>query len=160
IVGTRVPRLDGKAKATGEAKYSIDVRLPGMLYGRILRCPHPAATVKTLDLSAAKRMPGVRAVLGIAKPGGRPRLPGQEVAAVAAEAAEEANDGVAAIQVCYDARPFVVALEAARKADAPLVFEGKAETKTSGGDVETGNKKNLPRNGNVLGPRASSKGDV
>ena len=69
IVGTRQPRLDGKAKTTGEAKYSIDVRLPGMLYGRILRCPLPAATVKSLDLSAARKMPGVRAALALAEPG-------------------------------------------------------------------------------------------
>ena len=63
ILGTRVPRLDGKPKATGEAKYSIDVRLPGMLYGRILRCPLAAATVTSVDLSAARTMPGVRAAL-------------------------------------------------------------------------------------------------
>jgi xanthine dehydrogenase YagR molybdenum-binding subunit len=159
ILGGRVPRLDGKAKTTGEAKYSIDVRLPGMLYGRILRCPLPAATVKSLDLSAAKKMPGVRAVLVIAKPGDKLRFAGQEVAAVAADTPDQAGDALAAIQVAYDARPFVVAMDAARKPDAPLVFEGRTETKTSGGDVESG-AKNLPRNGNVLGPRASSKGDV
>ncbi len=55
IVGTRVPRLDGKAKTTGEAKYSIDVRLPGMLYGRILRCPLAAATVRSVDLVRGAR---------------------------------------------------------------------------------------------------------
>src|SRR4029453_17070267 len=53
----------------------------------------------------------------------------------------------------------VVGLEAARKAGAPLVFEGQAETKTTGGDVEV-SKKKLPRNGNVLGPRSTVKGDV
>ena len=63
ILGTRVPRLDGPAKVTGEARYAIDQRLPGMLYGKILRSPYPAATVKVLDLTAAKKMSGVRAVL-------------------------------------------------------------------------------------------------
>jgi len=132
IVGARVPRLDGKAKATGEAKYSIDVRLPGMLYGRILRCPLAGEKV---------------------------RFAGQEVAAVAAATPEQADDALAAIRVAYTARPFVVGLEAARKPGAPLVFEGKAETKTSAGEVEAA-EAGLPRNGNVLGPRSSEKGNA
>ena len=159
IVGTRVPRLDGKAKATGEAKYPSDVRLPGMLYGRILRCTLPAATVKSLDLSAARKMPGVRAVIAIAEPGEKLRFAGQEVAAVAAETPDQADDALAAIAVVYDSRPFVVRLDDAKKRDAPLVFEGKAQTQTSGGDVESGGK-NLPRHGNVLGPRSTVKGSV
>lgn len=159
IVGTRVPRLDGKAKTTGEAKYPIDVRLPGMLYGRILRCPLAAATVKSLDVSAARRMPGVRAAIVILEPGEKARFAGQEVAAVAADTPEQAEDALGAIRVVYEPRPFVVTLDAARRPDAPLVFEGRAETKTSGGDVETG-KKNLPRNGNVLGPRSTNKGSI
>src|SRR5262245_1454650 len=85
ILGTRVPRLDGKAKATGEAKYPSDVRLPGMLYGRILRCPYAAATVKSIDLEPARKMPGVKAVLAIASPGDKLRYAGQEVAALAAD---------------------------------------------------------------------------
>jgi CO/xanthine dehydrogenase Mo-binding subunit len=159
IVGTRVPRVDGKAKTTGEAKYPSDVRLPGMLYGRILRCPLPAATVKSLDLAAARKMPGVRAVLAIAEPGEKLRFAGQEVAAVAAETPDQADDALAAIAVAYDPRPFVVRLDDAKKPDAPLVFEGKAQTQTSGGDVESGGK-NLPRHGNVLGPRSTVKGSV
>ena len=159
VVGTRQPRLDGKAKTTGEAKYSIDVHLPGMLYGRILRCTLPAATVKSLDLSAARKMPGVRATIALAEPGERLRFAGQEVAAVAAETPDQAEDALAAIRVAYDPRPFVVSLDDARKSGAPLVFEGKTETKTSGGDVESGGK-NLPRHGNVLGPRSTVKGDV
>jgi xanthine dehydrogenase YagR molybdenum-binding subunit len=159
IVGSRVPRLDGKPKATGEAKYSIDVRRPGMLYGRILRCPLAAATVTSVDLSAARKMPGVRAALVLAEPGEKVRFAGQEVAAVAAATPEQADDALAAIRVAYEPRPFVVGLEAAKKPNAPLVFEGKAETKTSAGEVESA-KKSLPRNGNVLGPRSTNKGNV
>ncbi len=159
IVGARVPRLDGKAKATGEAKYSIDVRLPGMLYGRILRCPLAAATVTSVDLSEARKMPGVRAALALAEPGEKVRFAGQEVAAVAAATPEQADDALAAIRVAYTARPFVVGLEAARKPGSPLVFEGKAETKTSAGEVEAA-EAGLPRNGNVLGPRSSEKGNA
>ncbi len=159
ILGKRVPRLDGKAKATGEARYSIDVRVPGMLYGRILRCPLAAATVRSLDLSAARKMPGVRAVLAIAEPGEKIRFAGQEIAAVAAETPEQAGDALSAIVVAYDPRPFVVGLEEAKKTGAPLVFEGKADTKTTAGDVES-RSKGVPRNGNVLGPRSTEKGNV
>jgi xanthine dehydrogenase YagR molybdenum-binding subunit len=159
IVGTRVPRLDGKAKTTGAARYSIDVRLPGMLYARILRCPLAAATVTSVDVAEAKKMPGVRAVLVIAEKGSRIRFAGQEIAAVAAETPEQASDAIGAVQVAYTPRAFVVDIEAARKDGAPLVFDGQVETKTSGGDVES-KAKGLARKGNVLGPRATNKGNV
>jgi xanthine dehydrogenase YagR molybdenum-binding subunit len=160
IVGTRVPRLDGRPKTTGEAKYASDVRLPGMLYGKILRCPLPAATVKSIDLTEARRRPGVRAALAIAKPGEKMRFAGQEVAALAADTPEQAIDALSAIKVEYAALPFVVHADDARKDGAPLVFEKGPETKTSGGDVETSSKKALPRKGNVVGPRVFTKGDA
>ncbi len=159
ILGGRVPRLDGKAKATGEAKYPSDVRLPGMLYARILRCPYAAATVKSIDLVPGRTMPGVKAALALAEPGEKMRFAGQEVAAIAADTPERAEDAVRAIKVVYEPRPFVVGIDAARKPDAPLVFEGKAETKSSAGEVES-RAKSLPRNGNVLGPRSTVRGNV
>jgi xanthine dehydrogenase YagR molybdenum-binding subunit len=159
IVGTRVPRVDGKAKTTGTARYSIDVRLPGMLYGRILRCPLAAATVSSVDVTEAKKMPGVKAVLVIAEKGDKIRFAGQEIAAVAAETPEQAADALGAVKVAYAPRGFVVGIEAARKDGAPLVFEGQADTKTSGGEVES-KAKGLPRKGNVVGPRATNKGNV
>ena len=160
ILGTRVPRLDGRPKTTGEAKYASDVRLPGMLYGKILRCPLPAATVKSVDVSEALRRPGVRAALEIAKPGEKMRFAGQEVAAIAADTPEQAIDALSAIKVDYAALPFVVSPDDARKDGSPLVFEKGPETKTSGGDVETSSKKSLPRKGNVIGPRTFTKGDA
>ncbi len=160
ILGTRVPRLDGAAKVTGQARYSIDQRLPGMLYAKILRSPYPAATVKAVDLDAAKKMPGVRAALVIAKPGEKVRFAGQEVAAIAADTPERAIDALAAIRVQYQPGPFVVDLEAARKEGAPPVFEqGQAGTKTSAGDLPSA-RKTLPRKGNVQGPRLSEKGNI
>lgn len=159
ILGTRIPRLDGPAKTTGEARYSIDVRLPGMLYGRILRSPIAAATVRAVDLSAAQKMPGVEAVLVIAEPGSVVRFAGQEIAAVAADSPERAEDAAKAIRVTYEPRPFVVDAQAAVKASAPLVFEKGPETKTSAGDMP-GAAKPLPIQGNVQGPRASEKGNV
>jgi len=160
ILGTRVPRLDGRPKTTGEAKYASDVRLPGMLYGKILRCPLPAATVKSVDVSEALRRPGVRAALEIAKPGEKMRFAGQEVAAIAADTPEQAIDALSAIKVDYAALPFVVSPDDARKDGSQLVFEKGPETKTSGGDVETSSKKSLPRKGNVIGPRTFTKGDA
>jgi xanthine dehydrogenase YagR molybdenum-binding subunit len=159
LLGTRVPRLDGPAKASGQARYPIDVRLPGMLYGKILRSPYPAATVLEVDLAAARKMPGVRAAVSILEPGNPVRFAGQEVAAVAADSPERAEDALSAIRVRYEPRPFVVDPEAARKAGAPLVFEGKVETKTSAGD-NPGAAKPLPMEGNVQGPRASETGNV
>src|SRR5262245_22635010 len=62
LIGTRIARLDGPDKSTGRAKYSYDVNRPGMLHGLILRCPHAHAKIKAIDLSDAKKMPGVKAV--------------------------------------------------------------------------------------------------
>ena len=65
IVGTSAPRVDVKDKATGQALYAADIRLPGMLYGKVVRCwEHAHARVKRLDLSAAAASPGVVRVLG------------------------------------------------------------------------------------------------
>jgi CO/xanthine dehydrogenase Mo-binding subunit len=63
-IGKRgVSRLDGYEKASGSAQYTIDVQLPGMLYGRFLTCPYPHAEIIRLDTSRAEKYPGVHAVL-------------------------------------------------------------------------------------------------
>src|SRR5436190_6538192 len=62
VIGKSTPRLDGRAKVTGAARYTSDVRLPGMLFARVVRSPHPHARIKSIDTSAAERHPGVRAV--------------------------------------------------------------------------------------------------
>ncbi|HVA77916.1 MAG TPA: xanthine dehydrogenase family protein molybdopterin-binding subunit [Candidatus Binataceae bacterium] len=137
IVGVETPRVDGPAKATGTAHYTYDIALPGMLYGAILRSPWPHAHVKNVDLSAAKRMPGVRAALKITD--GEIRFAGQEVAAVAATTSDIAADALALIKVDYEPLPFVVDMEAASADGAPSVFSGsnvgKPQTSSSG-DVE------------------------
>src|SRR5208282_6456429 len=65
VVGKPTPRVDGPLKATGAARYSYDIELPGMLYGAILRSPYPHARIKSIDSSRAKRLNGVRAVLNM-----------------------------------------------------------------------------------------------
>src|SRR5260370_41878881 len=59
----RIPRIDGPLKVSGAAHYTYDIRLPGMLYGRILRCPHAHARVTKFDSAAAARLPGVEAII-------------------------------------------------------------------------------------------------
>ena len=62
-VGTRPIRPDGVPKVTGRALYGADLKLPGMLYGKILRSPHAHARIKSIDTSAAEALPGVKAVM-------------------------------------------------------------------------------------------------
>jgi CO/xanthine dehydrogenase Mo-binding subunit len=62
-VGHVTPRVDAVARVTGQAKYTNDLKLPGMLYARVLRSPHPHARIRRIDTSEASRLPGVRAVI-------------------------------------------------------------------------------------------------
>src|SRR5205823_3865530 len=62
LIGKRITRVDSPAKVSGQAKYTYDVHRPGMLYGKVLRCPYPHAKVVSVDTSAAEKMPGVKAV--------------------------------------------------------------------------------------------------
>ncbi len=121
IVGKPTPRVDGALKATGAARYSYDVALPGMLYGAILRSPYPHARIKKIDSSHARRMNGVRAVINVDDD--VVRFAGQEVASVAATSSDIADDAVALIKVDYEPLPFVAGLDAAMASGAPAVFE-------------------------------------
>src|SRR6476619_6525726 len=62
-VGTRPVRPDGVPKVTGTAMYGSDMSMPGMLVGRILRSPHPHARIRSIDISKAEKLPGVKAVV-------------------------------------------------------------------------------------------------
>src|SRR6185503_6781535 len=64
VVGHRVPRVDAIEKVTGRARYVTDLVVPGMLHGRLLRSPYPHARIQRLDLSRARTLPGVFAVIG------------------------------------------------------------------------------------------------
>src|SRR5436190_22496341 len=96
LIGQRIPRLDGLAKASGKAKYPSDVRPEGTLFDVMLYSPHAHAKVTSLDLSAAERMPGVKAVHAIAEAGTVLRYQGDDIAAVAAETEEQARDAIRA----------------------------------------------------------------
>src|SRR6058998_2232433 len=152
VVKGRQPRLDGRYKVTGRAKYTYDVNLPGMLWGRMIRAAVPAGQITKIDTSKAEALPGVKAVW--TSEGRTVRFAGQDVAAVAAVSPEVADDAARLVQVTYDETSFVTDLEKAMADDAPLVYE---PDKIPG-------PKDIPRKGNVLGPkppgRGGSRGDI
>jgi CO/xanthine dehydrogenase Mo-binding subunit len=143
IVGKAIPRVDAYERLSGAAIYPLDVLLPDMLYAATLRCPHAHALVKKVDVTKARQMPGVRAVLSDAEPearipwysgpGNKPvsrlfdphcRYEGEEVAVVAAESPQQAWDAVRTIQVEYERLPFVTNMDDALKPGAPAIQEG------------------------------------
>ena len=161
IIGKPIPRVDAFERLSGKAIYTLDLELPEMLYAATLRCPHAHAMVQKVDLAAARRMPGVRAILSNADPeaniswygmqGGKPvsrlfdphcRHEGEEVAVVAAENLHQAWDAVHAIQVQYQTLPSVTNMEDARKAGAPKVHESgnlaSQPSQVNRGDVDRG----------------------
>ena len=134
-VGKRVPRLDGVDKVTGRTRFGADMTLPGMIWGAVLRSPHPHAELRRVDTSKAEKMPGVYAVLtGKDFPrddlGGVPvlardrvRHEGEAVAAVAAETLEQANAALARIEVEYLPLPLVSDVRQAIAPGAPAIHE-------------------------------------
>src|SRR5262245_16911484 len=108
VMGTKVPRLDGPDKATGRAKYSYDIRRDGLLHAVMPRCPHAHAKVKTLDTTAAEKMPGVKAVHRIVKEGDELYYAGDEVLGLAADTEEHARDALRAVKVEYEVLEFLV----------------------------------------------------
>jgi xanthine dehydrogenase YagR molybdenum-binding subunit len=126
VVGQPTPRVDGPLKATGAAHYTYDIQLPGMLYGAILRSPWPHARVRNIDLSAARNLNGVRAVLALDDR--EIRFAGQEVAAVAATTTDIAADALRLIKLDYETQPFVVEMDAAIEPSAPPVFGSRSNS--------------------------------
>ena len=80
VVGQNAPRRDFPEKLVGQAKYSADLKLPGMLYGHVLRSPHPHANIVSIDTSEAERVEGVLAIITPFNvlPGSGPHRPGHQ----------------------------------------------------------------------------------
>src|SRR5512140_1957354 len=112
LIGKRISRLDGPAKVSGKAKYTHDVKRPGMLYGTIVRCPHAHAKIVSIDTSAAEKMPGVKAVYVVNGPGTEAQWAGFEVVALAATTEQLAEDAARAVKVQYEPLPHAVQEEA------------------------------------------------
>ena len=136
VARTSVVRRDLEVKLTGEARYTADLKLPGMLYGAILRSPHPHADVLSVDTAEALSLPGVRAVVTpFDAPAGklasdmaildtRVRFVGDEVAAVAADDPDTARAALALIRVEYAVLPHYMSPEAALSPGAIAIHPG------------------------------------
>jgi xanthine dehydrogenase molybdenum-binding subunit len=146
IVGASPVKLDGLEKVTGAAKYAADITLPGLLYGKIKRSPHPHARLVRVDPGRALALAGVKAVLtsdnvprvkhkGAPAPraGGlvadqyilaeKVRYVGDGVAAVAAISEDIAEEALDLIDIEYELLPAVFDVEAAMQPDAPKIHE-------------------------------------
>jgi len=122
-IGKKIPRIDGIYKTTGRAKYTFDIKVPGMIYGKIIRSPYPAAMVTKINISQAEKLAGVRAVISVPDELPFPvRFAGQEVAAVAADTEHLAEEAASLVKIEYDQKPFAANLDDAMKENAPPVY--------------------------------------
>jgi len=151
-IGNSTPRIDADERVSGTAQFSRDFKLPGMLYAKVLRSPHPHAYIRSIDVSKASQLPGVRAIISHQNAevvwgagsvsGGRQyndavkaatlhrryifnnpvRFVGDSVAAVAAVNRHVAEKALSLIEVEYDELPFVLEPEAALESGAPRIW--------------------------------------
>src|SRR5215831_2039197 len=139
-VGHSSPRIDAVKRVNGTATYTGDVQLPGMLYARVLRSPHPHARIRRIDLSRALAFAGVKAIIThencrVVWSSGDSRnkrylfnnpvrFAGDAVAAVAAASRHAAEEAMLAIEVEYETLPFVLDPEEALQAGAVEIQPG------------------------------------
>lgn len=140
-VGQKITRVDAQEKVTGKGIYTADIKLAGMLYGKVLRSPLPHARIRRIDVRGATAVPGVLAVLtGENVPVSFPyygsfvkdqpivavekvRYAGDVVVAVAAVEEGVAEEAVRGVEVEYEELPGVFTTEEAMEDGAPLVHE-------------------------------------
>src|SRR5213079_2004873 len=111
LIGQNYTTPDLVAKVTGKAKYAEDYRVDGMLFCKLLTSPMPHARVKRLDTSRALAMTGVKAILTAHAARGlsnEPLYQGEPILAIAATSELEAAEAVEAIDIEFEALPFVV----------------------------------------------------
>jgi CO/xanthine dehydrogenase Mo-binding subunit len=155
IVGTSPVKHDGIDKVTGRAKFGADLFLPGMLVGKILRSSHAHARIKSIDTSAAEKLPGVKAVVTRADfpeikagtPDGdmtrnamareKALYDGHPVAAVAATSESIAKAALKLIKVDYEILPHVIDPVEAMKPTAPILHEHVRTKGVKGADQPT-----------------------
>jgi xanthine dehydrogenase YagR molybdenum-binding subunit len=118
LIGKRIERIDGPEKSSGRAKYTYDTNPPGRLIAKLCTCPHAHAKVTSLDISAAQKLPGVKAVLIVHPVGDEIQWAGDEVAVVAATTEEIAEDAVRLIKVEYEPLPHLVRDDDLKAAEA------------------------------------------
>jgi len=142
LVGARIPMVDSADKVTGAGKYTDDLTLPGMLVGKILHSPHAHARIRSIDPSAAERLPGVHAVVtgretpvkyGILPVGhdetifatDKVRYIGDNVAGVAADSESVAEEALRLIKVDYEVLPAYFDPEQSMLVETNLIHDGK-----------------------------------
>jgi CO/xanthine dehydrogenase Mo-binding subunit len=146
-IGLRIPRSDAPEKVAGKTLYVDDLKLPGLLQARLLRSPHAHAKIKRIDVSKAKALPGVRAILTAAdipelEPGAKTRghammaidravFAGQPIAAVAADELAIADEALDLIEVEYEVLPAAVDPIKSMDPKAPRVADEGTEADTS-----------------------------
>jgi len=108
LIGKRITRVDAPEKVSGRAKYTYDQTPPGLLFGKVVRCPYAHAKVVSVDTSAAEKMPGVKAVKVIQGPGKEIFWAGDDVVAIAAVNESLAEDAARAVRVEYQQLPHFV----------------------------------------------------
>ena len=150
-VGHPTQRVDAIKRVTGTATYTNDVHLDGMLYARVLRSPHPHARIKKIDLTRAKALEGVKAIVTrdncetVWSSGDTAnkrylfnnpvRFVGDAVAAVAAVDRHTADEALRLIDVEYEVLPFVLDMDDALKPGAPEIQPGGNMPKNNRGQA-------------------------
>ena len=150
VIGTRPIRHDGYDKVTGRAQYGADIKLPGLVFGAVLRSPHAHAIIKNIDTSEAEKLSGVLAVMtakdlprleniqraSAEESGSEKHLSenvlahkkvmykGHAVAAVAAGDINTAEEALNKIKVDYEVLEPVINIDQAMDKDAPIILEG------------------------------------
>jgi len=169
VIGKSTPRVDGAQKVTGEAIYAADVPVDNVLWGKALLSPYAHARILSIDTSAAKALPGVRAVItGLELMGhhnaGRTlrdipllagdhvRYAGERVAAVAADDEDTAQHALDLIDVEYEQLPAVFDAEEAAKPGAPILHPDFNDY--------AGVREKLVEPSNVFVKRGFERGDV
>lgn len=157
-------RVDAQPKVTGDARYTTDITLPGMLHGVLVRSTAAAGVIQRLDIAAASVLDGVRAVVDLRHSETRVRWAGQPLAAVAAIDRSTARRAAAAVDVQLDPAPAVFDVHDAVAPDAPAVYRDRAERRAAPNASEgpllpvrwTGNRRG-PGTMTWLGPLAERR---
>ena len=142
VIGKSIPRLDGHEKVKGLARYTADLQMPGMLYAKVIRSPYAHARIISIDTSKARALAGVHAVITAQDipdllvgrqfrdmpvlVRDKVRFVGEEVAAVAAESPDIAEEAVRLVDVEYEELPAVFDAFDAMEEGAPLIHEDRS----------------------------------
>jgi xanthine dehydrogenase YagR molybdenum-binding subunit len=108
LIGKRITRVDSPFKVSGRAKYTYDYHGKNMLFGKMVRSPFAKAKIVSIDTSAAAKLPGVKAIEIVQKPGTVAQWAGDDVVAIAAIDEATAEDAAKLVQVKYQPMPHFV----------------------------------------------------